>query len=106
MLSEGIRPALKALGFAGSGSTFVWPSTASFAQLGIQKSQFSSRDGLKFTMNITVADKSAWEAARSARPHLPTKPAPNTFYGDYVWQRRIGKLLPGSEDKWWTLSPR
>ena len=104
MVREGLRPRLKALGFKGSGSTFTWPSKSQFAQLGLQKSQFSNRDELRFTVNVTVAEKASWEAARTTRPHLPKRPAPNTLYGDYIWQRRIGKLLPSGEDTWWTIS--
>ena len=26
------------------------------------------------------------------RPHLPARPAPNTFYGSFIWQKRIGHL--------------
>jgi hypothetical protein len=103
MIKIGVRPRLKALGFTGSGTTFVWPSTSVFCQLGFQRSQFSNRDALKFTINVTAADKSAWELARQTRPHLPAKPSPNTFYGTHIWQRRIGELLPGGEDKWWTV---
>lgn len=103
MVKLGVRPRLKALGFAGSGTTFVWPSTSAFCLLGFQRSQSSNRDALKFTINVTAADKSAWESARQTRPHLPAKPSPNTFYGTHIWQRRIGKLLPGGEDKWWTV---
>ena len=104
MVREGLRPSLKALGFQGSGTTFTWPSRSHFSQLGLQKSQFSDRDALRFTVNVTIADRSSWEAARTVRPYLPKKPAPNTFYGDYIWQRRIGALMPSGEDTWWTIS--
>jgi hypothetical protein len=104
MVDKGLRPSLKALGFKGSGTTFTWPSKSHVSQLGLQKSQFSDRDALRFTVNVTVADKSLWEAARAMKPHLPKKPAPNTFYGDFIWQRRIGTLMPGGEDTWWTIS--
>jgi hypothetical protein len=92
------------MGFTGSGATFTWPSPNCFAQLGIQRSQYSDRAELRFTINITVADREAWELARSTRPRLPPKPAPNTLYGNYIWQRRIGKLLPDGADKWWSVT--
>lgn len=104
MVRDGLRPRLKALGFTGSGTTFTWPSQSHFAHFGMQKSQYSDRDELRFTVNVTVADKAVWETARTTRTHLPSKPAPNTLYGDYIWQRRIGKLLPSREDTWWTIS--
>jgi hypothetical protein len=103
MLRVGIRPRLRALGFTGSGSTFVWPCATAAAQLGFQKSAFSDRDAVKFTVNVTVADFVSWEQARIARPHLPKHPAPNTKYGSFIWQQRIGKLLPEGEDRWWWL---
>ena len=43
----------------------------------------------------------SWEEARAERAYLPKKPAPNTFYGSFAWQVRIGHLLPGDEDLWW-----
>ena len=103
MLKFGVRPRFKALGFTGSGTTFVWPSTVAFCHLGFQRSLSSNRDTLKFTINVTAVDKAAWELARQSRSHLPVKPSPNTFYGTFVWQSRIGELLPGGEDKWWIV---
>jgi hypothetical protein len=98
-----IRPALRDLGFKGSGSTFTWPSERSIALVGMQRSQFGDRNLVKFTLNVTVADAQAWERAREERPHLPKRPAPNTFYGSFIWQQRIGKLMPTGEDHWWSL---
>lgn len=105
MLRLGIRPSLREIGFQGSGSTFVWPSKNDIAQLGVQKSAFSDRNSLKFTINVTVANRAAWDRSRIERPSRPKVPAPNTAYGgDLIWQRRIGKLLPAGEDHWWWLS--
>lgn len=104
MVSSGIRPRLRALGFRGSGTTFVLPSKSHHALLGLQKSAFSDRDALKFTVNITVAAVAAWEAARTAKPRLPEKPAANTLYGSFIWQSRIGRLLPAGQDHWWWLA--
>ena len=70
MVREGLRPTLKAQGFKGSGSTFTWPSRSHFAQLGFQESQFSDRDALRFTVNVTIADRSSW-AGCSSRGALP-----------------------------------
>jgi hypothetical protein len=103
MLRYAVRPRLRALGFRGSGSTFTWPSKVAFAHIGVQKSQFSDRDALKFTANVTVANIADWERVRQERPRFPRRPAPNTFYGDFIWQRRIGNLTPEGEDLWWWL---
>jgi len=101
---EVLRPRMAALGFIGSGTTFTMPSDTHFAVIGLQKSQFSDRRSLKFTANVTVVPKDVWAALRASKPHLPARPAPNTFYGTEVWQRRIGKLLPTGEDKWWSIT--
>ena len=104
---EILRPRMKALGFAGSGTTFRLPSDSHFAMIGLQKSQFSDRRSLKFTANVTVIGKDAWEALRCSMPFYPARPAPNTFYGrgeTDVWQVRIGHLLPGGEDRWWWIA--
>ena len=103
MVREALRPRLRTVGFRGSASTFTWPSKVAFAHIGLQKSQFSNRDTLKFTANVTVANVAEWERVRQGRPHLPKKPAPNTLYGSYVWQRRIGQLTPEGDDLWWWL---
>ena len=35
--------------------------------------------------------------------YLPAKPSASILYGSLFWQKRIGKLLPAGEDKWWLL---
>jgi hypothetical protein len=52
---------------------------------------------------VLVVSRSAWDAARAERPHLPERPTATTYWGTYVWQKRIGELLPGSEDMWWDV---
>lgn len=103
MVREALRPRLRSLGFRCSGSTFTWPSKVVFAHIGLQKSQFSDRDALKLTENVTVANVAEWERVRQDRPHLPKRPAPNTIYGEFIWQRRIGQLTPEGEDLWWWI---
>jgi Domain of unknown function (DUF4304) len=103
MIKFVVRPALRDLGFKGSGTTFTWPSDKAIAHIGVQKSQFGDRHRVKFTLNVTVADVAAWELAREERLHLPKRPAPNTLYGSFIWQRRVGELLPNGEDHWWYL---
>lgn len=96
-----LRPRMRALGLTGSGTTFACPSESHFAMIGLQKSQLSSRRSVKFTANVTVVGKSFWATLRTSKPYLPARPAPNTYYGPDVWQKRIGKLLPGATDRWW-----
>jgi SAM-dependent methyltransferase len=103
MLRDELAPRLRQLGFRGSGLAFSLPDDAHWAQIGIQKSQWSSAEAVRFTVNATVARRDAWDEARKQRTYLPARPAPNTLYGDPVWSRRIGQLLPGGEDRWWEL---
>ena len=99
-----LRPRLTALGFTGSGATFTLPSEDHFATIGLQKSQFSDRRALNFTANVTVVRQDVWAALQASKPHFPARPAPNTFYGNGVWQTRIGTLLPSGEDTWWHVT--
>jgi hypothetical protein len=101
MLRSGIRPPLQALGFGGSGSTFTWPAPNAIAHLGFQKSQLSNDGAVKFTVNVTVADRSKWDLLRQTRPHLPEEPLPNTRYAKEIWQRRIDRLIPDERHRWW-----
>lgn len=102
-MKESFGPALRNAGMRGTGGSFSLPSDTHFALLGFQKSQFSDASCVKFTVNIKVVERPVWDRMRGDRPRLPTKPAPNTGYGNFEWHQRIGKLLPDHEDKWWHL---
>ena len=103
MMRSRIAPALRKLGLKGSGQTFQLPSDECWALLGFQRSQWSDAGHAKFTVNVTVASREAWERARAQRSYLNERPSPNTFYGTFVWQQRIGALMPGGEDCWWNV---
>ena len=106
MVKEQIAPALRELGFKGSGQRFVLPSPDHWAQIGLQKFTWSNRDVVDFTANVTVVRRDDWDAQRAEQPHLPQRPAPNVFYGTYSWQKRIASLIPGhAHDKTWRVSP-
>jgi hypothetical protein len=102
-MKEAFAPALRRAGLRGSSPSFYIPSESHFAMLGFQKSQFSYAAEVKFTLNLKVVSKDAWEGMRATRPDFPAKPAPNTGYGTFEWNRRIGHLLPSGEDTWWHL---
>src|ERR1700738_4635168 len=102
-MKEAFAPALRSAGLRGSSPSFSIPSKTHFALLGFQKSQFSHAGDVKFTLNLKVVSKDAWEAMRATRPYFPAKPAPNTGYGTFEWHKRIGELLPGGQDTWWHL---
>lgn len=96
-------PTLRTAGLQGSGGRFELPSEKYWVLLGFQKSAFSDSDDLKFTVNLSVIDRAVWEEQTSSTPHLGTKPTPNTGYGPWAEQVRIGELMPSGEDHWWSL---
>lgn len=49
MLRNNLAPALRALGFKGSGQIYTLPDEDCWALVGIQRSQFSDRYDLRFT---------------------------------------------------------
>jgi Domain of unknown function (DUF4304) len=105
MVKEQIAPALRELGFKGSGQRFVLPSETDWAQIGLQKFTRSNRDFVDFTANVTVVSRDVWDTERAEQPHLPKQPAPNIYYGTYAWQTRIGDLVPERREKVWRVDP-
>jgi hypothetical protein len=101
MLQSAISPALRALGFKGSGQTFELADERFWALLGFQKSLASDRSMVKFTVNFCVIDKAQY-SAREEASYLPPKPMPN-IRGGPGWWERIGEVLPQRHDVWWTL---
>jgi hypothetical protein len=103
MLKTLIAPSLRAIGFRGSGQNYRLESDDYWAMLGFQKSTSSDAHHIRFTANALVVSKTGWDAVRAESPHLPERPTPTTFWGTFVWQKRIGALLPGGEDLWWEV---
>lgn len=101
LLATHWAPALRALGFKGSGRIFVLPDDRDWVMLGFQSSSASNAEWVKFTINLLVVGKQAWEEARVRSPHLSAKPSPNTI-GPHRYVQRIGKLTHG-DDHWWRL---
>ena len=104
MVKEQIAPRLRALGFKGSGGKYEYRSPEHWAMIGLQKSAYSDSSEVRFTMNVLVVRRDVWDATRVERPHLPKKPTANAFWGNWVWQHRIGGLLPDNRDLWWTVA--
>jgi hypothetical protein len=104
MMKSVVGPALRDLGFKGSGQTFSIPSETHHALLGFQKSVYSTSDAVRVTVNVCVVPVDVWNEVRQERTYLPAKPTPNTLYGDFAWQKRIGELMPTGEDTWWDVA--
>ncbi|MBO0822800.1 MAG: DUF4304 domain-containing protein [Actinobacteria bacterium] len=101
VLANRWAPALRDLGFKGSGRLFVLPDDRDWVMLGFQSSSASNAEWVKFTINLLVVGKQAWEEARERSPYLSAKPSPNTL-GPHRYEQRIGFLTHGS-DHWWRL---
>jgi hypothetical protein len=106
MMRDEIAPELRRMGFKGSGQSFILPSETHWVLLGFQKSRVSYAEFVLFTVNVTAVSKRAWVEARSERSYLSERPSPNSNYGPWAWQQRIGHLLPDRQDKWWTIDTR
>jgi hypothetical protein len=111
MVRDGIGPDLRMLGFQGSGRNFNWPSEYYYALLGFQSRDAGDRLTFEFTANVSVIDVHGWSLLRELYPGFPTKPRSNVYYSvpndprtHFIWQRRIGDLVPEEEvDLWWLL---
>jgi hypothetical protein len=103
MMQREIAPALRELGFKGSGQSFTLPSHTHWALLGFQRSRWGDSKEVRFTVNVTVVEKRAWEELRATRPHLGARPSPNVREPAPAWTERIGLLLPAGTDLWWPV---
>jgi hypothetical protein len=108
MLREVITPRLRALGFKGSGPSYVLPDDDWWLIVAFQKKFYSRADWMSFTVNLTVANKAAWANDRGYEPTLPIRPSGNTSYLFGTEKViRLGNLMPPrGEDRWWELEPQ
>jgi hypothetical protein len=103
LVKQSLSPALRGLGFTGSGGRYSLRNEDCWALVGLQKSAYSDGHEVRFTVNLLVANKQAWDALRAEKTYLPRRPAPGTRYGYEVAQSRIGDLLPDRADAWWRI---
>lgn len=102
LLKGQIAPLLRAHGLKGSGQSFALPSASHWALIGIQKSTYSNAEQIKFTINLYVVSRSVWTKERELRSYFPPKPTANVSW-QVGWSMRIGTLLPGGQDYWWSF---
>jgi hypothetical protein len=103
MVKDVLSPGFRELGLKGSGGRYSWAAPGFWALLSLQKSAYSDAAEIQFTVNLLVASKAQWEAARAARPYLPERPSAGTVYGEPAVQERIGMIHRDRADKWWRL---
>jgi hypothetical protein len=113
LLRDHIGPALRSIGFRGSGGAYTLPHPEFWVRIGVPSSAWNTRDKVSFTLNVTVIPKDGWERLRRRFPGISAaQPQANTAYdapslGDNpgFWQTRIGQLLVPPGERWWTLFP-
>ena len=97
MLRQEVAPALRRLGFKGSGQRYELPSETHWVVIGFQKFTWSDQRRVEFTVNVTVVDRDEWDRARAERPYLTAKPSASV-YEDVGWEQRIAALVPDRTD--------
>jgi hypothetical protein len=105
LLKEKIAPNLRSAGLNGSGQNYSIKSDSHWALIGFQKSTSSSSLEVKFTINLYVVSKKEWEVGREESSYFPSKPTANIRWRT-GWNKRIGYLLAGNGDFWWSLTEK
>jgi uncharacterized protein DUF4304 len=101
MLRDEIAPSLRRRGFKGSGTTYLLPDDTHWLQIGFQSSRWNDSEVVKFTVNLSAADKAAWERLAATRGY-PNRPRPGVRYAPDMPTRRLGTLAYG-HDHWWQI---
>ena len=102
MVDTTVSPRLRELGFKGSGGRYELASASHWALLGFQKSAYSDREAIRFTVNLTAVARDVWARGVEEHPYWGKRPSAGTHYGAAVPQERIGQVA-GHEDTWWDV---
>ncbi len=106
MIRDHVAPALREMGFKGSGQNYALPSETHWVSLWFQKSVYSDAIQISFTVHLLVVGKDEWEAIREANDRAPDRPR---FWGAPArsWTasyRPRPKEAPGGWMQiWWEL---
>jgi uncharacterized protein DUF4304 len=97
LFKEALGPVYKAAGFKRRAGTFYRAAGDCLHVVNYQKSEYSSRDDVRFTANIGIASRRLLEFYAAPNPPPSTVP-------EYQCQfrSRIGGLL-GKDDVWWDI---
>jgi hypothetical protein len=96
LLKAHIAPALRAHGYAGSGQDYQKRIDGNWSAINVQRDRYSTTAELRFTVNLGTAST----AVRIEDGFDEAEPAREI---ECHWRSRIGSLLPGGRDKWWTV---
>ena len=104
MMSDCVVPLLRSHRYRGSGQRFWLPNESHHAGFGVQKRNSSTGLAVRFTANLVVVGRREWEDFLIQHPYHPERPSPNTYAPRPAMWKRIGEIMPGGQDKWWTIS--
>lgn len=100
-----LSPALRDMGFRGSGGKYQLPSESHWSLIELQKSAFGDRSDMTFTLNLFVVPRDSWMQTGKRVSIQGLRPESGT-YRDGFERARLG-MLAGSDDRdhWWSLQP-
>jgi hypothetical protein len=102
-LRDFVSPAMRSAGLKGSAGNYQLPSQSCLALIAFQKSKYSTANTVEFTINLKAVSRQIWDRARADMTWLPKIPTANSRYPVAEWSMRIGNLMPGTQDHWWSL---
>jgi len=88
---------LRNAGYVRRGSSLRKAANGNVAIVEFQKSSKNKADEILFTINLGVVNGRLLEAGKSSK---------GVGIVDAHIRQRIGMLLPGRPDKWWTIEPK
>ncbi len=94
-----LRPFLKSAGFTRRGATFSMCRDRNRGAIHFQKSSYSTRDEVRFTLNLEVFSDRVWRYDWGEQIAIAPVDRPA------VWCERVGSILPEADDVWWKLFP-
>lgn len=94
---KSVESVLKREGFARAKRLFWVERASNIGVVDVQKSSKSTGDQTIFTFNIGVWSDRIGRFVTSNRKSKPPE------VDDCHWRERVGFLLPGRNDKWWTI---
>jgi len=99
-----VSPALRALGFQGSGGRYRLRGTEDHVLVGLQGGTDNDAWQVSFTVNLACITAEAWASARAEHPWLKgVAPTATTAGPERGWRGRLGMLADPPGDRWWTL---
>lgn len=105
LIKDQVSPAMRSLGLQGSGGRYSIKSPTHWALVGFQKSAYSDRLEIRFTVNLLVVSRAGWANLRTEKPHVGNEPSATITYGAPVVTTRLGLVTAEHEDRWWQVGP-